>query len=40
MIASMMDQIKMSNSSPDKKDFPKSQDPNTAVPDNMKTPPL
>ena len=40
MIASMMDQIKILKSSPDKKDSPKAQDPNTVVPDNNKSPPL
>ena len=40
MIASMMDQIKMSKSSPDKKDSPKAQDTTTVVPANKKSPPL
>ena len=37
MIASIMDQIKISTSSPYKKDSPKAQDSTTAVPDNKKT---
>ena len=40
MIASMMDQIKFSKSSPDKKYSSKSQDPITAVLVNKKAPPL
>ena len=40
IIASMMDQIKISKSSPDKKDSPKSQDTTTVVPANKKSPPL
>ena len=40
MIASMMDQIKMPKSSPDKKDTPKDQDPTTVVPANKKSPQL
>ena len=40
IIASMMDQIKISKSSPDKKDSPKDQDPTTMVPANNKAPPL
>ena len=40
MIASMMDQVKISKSSPDKKDSPKSQDPATVVPANKKAPSL
>ena len=39
-IASMMDQIKNSKSSPDKKGSPKAQCPTTAVPANKKSPPL
>ena len=39
-IASMMDQIKISKYSPEKKDLPKSQDPTTVVPANNKAPPL
>ena len=40
MIASMMDQIKISKSSLEKKDPTKSQDPTTVVPSNKKDPPL
>ena len=40
MIASMMDHIKESISSPNKKDSPNSQDPTTVVPANKKAPPL
>ena len=40
MIRSMMDQIKISKSSPCKKDSPKAQDPTTVVPANKKAPPL
>ena len=36
----MMDQIKNSKSSPDKKDSPKDQNPTTVVPDNKKATPL
>ena len=36
MITSMMDQIKIQESSPDKKDPPKAQDTTTMVPDNKK----
>ena len=40
MITSMMDQIKMLKSSPDKKDSPNNQDPTTVVSANNKAPPL
>ena len=40
MIASMMGQIKISKSSLDKKDSPKSQDTTTVVPANKKSPPM
>ena len=40
IIASMMNQIKISKSSPDKKDSPKAQDTTTVVPANKKSPPL
>ena len=40
MITSMMIQIKISKYSPCKKDFPKSQDTTTVVPDKKKAPPL
>ena len=40
MITSMMDQIKTSKYSPDKKDSPKSQYPTTVVPDTKKASPL
>ena len=40
MIASMMDHIKISKSSPDKKDLPKAQDPTTLLPYNKRDPPL
>ena len=40
IISSMMDQIKILNSSPDKKDLPKSQYPNNVVPDKNKAPQL
>ena len=40
IIASMMDQIKISKSSPDKKYSPKSQYLTTVVPSNKKDPPL
>ena len=40
MIASIMDKIKISKSSPEKKDSPKSYDPTTVVPYNKKGPPL
>ena len=40
MIASMMDQIKISKYSRDKKDSKKAQDPTTVVPSNKKAPPL
>ena len=40
MIASMMDQIKISKSSLEKKYSPKAQDPTTTVPANKKDPPL
>ena len=40
MISSMMDQIKMSKSSPDKKDSPKAQDTTTVVSASKKSPPL
>ena len=36
----MVDEIKISKSSPDKKDSPKSQDTTTAVPDNRRNPSL
>ena len=39
-ITSVMDQIKISKSSPENKDSQKSQDPNTVVPDKNKAPPL
>ena len=38
MISSMMDQIKISKSSPDKKDSPKAQDLTTVSPSNKKDP--
>ena len=40
MIASMMDQIKISKHSPDKNDSPKAHNPTTVVPANNKAPPL
>ena len=40
MIASIMDQIKISKASPDKKDPPKAQDNTTVVSDNKKSPQL
>ena len=40
MITPMMDQIKISKSSPDKEDTPKTQDTTTVVPDNKKNPTL
>ena len=40
IITSIMDQIKISSSSPDKKDLPKAQDSTTVVPDNNRSPPL
>ena len=40
MITPTMDQIKISKSSPDKKDSPKYQDTNNVVPYNKKYPPL
>ena len=40
MIESMMDQIKISKYSPDKKYSPKAQDPTTVVPANKKSTPL
>ena len=40
MIKSMMDQIKFSKCSPDKKYSPKDQDSTTAVPSKNKSPPL
>ena len=39
-IASMMDKNQKTDSSPDKMDSPKSQDPTTVVPSNKKDPPL
>ena len=36
----MMDRIKMSKSSPDKKDSPRAQVPTNMVPANKKAPPL
>ena len=40
MITSIMDHIKISKYSPDKKDSPKAQDNTTVVPANKKSPPL
>ena len=40
MIISMMYQIKIYKSSPDKKDSPKAQDINTMFPDKKRSPPL
>ena len=40
MITSMLDQIKISKSSPDQKDSPKAQVLNTVVPSNKRDPPL
>ena len=40
MIASMMDQIKISKASPDNKGSPKAQDTTTMVPANKKHPQL
>ena len=40
IITSMMDQIKMSKYSPEKKDPPKAQDNTTVVPANNRFPPL
>ena len=40
MITSMMDQIKISKHSPEKKDSSKAQDSTTALPDNKRYPPL
>ena len=40
MITSMMDQINISKSSPDKKDSQKPQNPTAVVPDNKKAPRL
>ena len=40
IIASMMDQIRISTSSPDKKDSQKAQDSTTVVPANKKSPPM
>ena len=40
MIASIMDQIKVSRYSPEKKDSPKDQYPATMVSANKKAPPL
>ena len=40
MITPMMDQIKISKSSPDNKYSPKAQDPTTVVPANKKDPPF
>ena len=40
IIGSMMDQIKISKSSPDKKDSQKAQDTTTVVPANKKSPPM
>ena len=39
-ISSIMDQIKISKSSPEKKDSPKAQDPTTMVPANNRAPQL
>ena len=39
-ITSMMDQINISNYSPDQKGPPKAQDPTTVVPANRRAPPL
>ena len=40
MITSIMDQIKISKYSPEKRDSPKAEDPTTVVPANKKAPPL
>ena len=40
MITTIMDQIKISKSSPDKKDWPKAKDLTTVVPANKRAPPL
>ena len=40
MITSMMDQIKITRSSPNQKDSPKAQDSTTMVPDNKRDPPM
>ena len=40
IIASIMDQMKISKLSPYKKDSPKYHDPTTLVPDNKNSPPL
>ena len=40
MVKKMMDEIQISNSSPDNMDSPKSQYPTTVVPYNSKAPPL